>query len=59
MHARIVCSVGPSKKKTHRSIIIVGSNALDYDGETRAPTADLLTLKLLLKRVISTPKENL
>ena len=55
-YARIVCSVRPSKKETHRTRLTVGGNVLDYEGEIRAPTADLITLKLLLNSVISTPK---
>ena len=33
----------------------IGGNLLDYDGNTRAPTVDLVTMKLLLNSVLSTP----
>ena len=55
-YARIVCSVRPNKKETHRTRITVGGNVLHYDGNTSTPTADLTTLKLLANSVISTPK---
>ena len=34
----------------------IGGNLLDYDGNTKTPTADLITLKLLLNSVLSTPE---
>ena len=55
-YARIACSIRPQKKETHRTRMTIGGNALDYDGKTKTPTADLITLKLLLNSVLSTPK---
>lgn len=55
-YARIVCSIRPQKKETHRTRMTIGGNVLDYDGKTKTPTADLITLKLLLNSVLSTPK---
>ena len=55
-YARIVCSIGPNKKETHRTSITIGGNTLQYGGNTSAPTADLTTLKLLINSVVSTPK---
>ena len=34
----------------------IGGNLLDYDGNTKTPTADLITMKILLNSVISTSK---
>ena len=34
----------------------IGRNLLDYDGNTKAPTADLVTIKLLLNSALSTPE---
>ena len=33
----------------------IGSNILDYERSTKAPTDDLETMKLMLNSVISTP----
>ena len=54
-YARIVCSIRPQKKEPYRTRMTIGGNLLDYDGNTRAPTADLVTMKLLLNSVLSTP----
>ena len=53
-YARIVCAIRPQKKETHRTRITIGGNLLTYDGKTKTPTADLITLKLLLNSVLST-----
>ena len=55
-YARIVCTTRPQKKETHRTRMTIGDNLLDYDGKTKTPTADLITLKLLLNSVLSIPK---
>ena len=34
----------------------IGGNLLDYDSNTKTPTADLITLKLLLNSILSTPQ---
>jgi hypothetical protein len=34
----------------------IGGNLLDYDGNTKTPIADLITMKILLNSVISTFK---
>ena len=55
-YARIVCTMRPQKKEIHRTHMTIGGNLLDYDGKTKTPTADLITLKLLLNSILSTPK---
>ena len=40
----------------HRTQITISSNLLDYKRNTKAPTANLTTIKLLLNSVLSTPK---
>ena len=54
-YARIVCSIRPQKKEPYRTRMTIGGNLLDYAGNTKAPTADLVTMKLLLNSVLSTP----
>ena len=53
-YARIVCNYRPEKKDPHQCRITVGVNMINYPGDCGTPTADLLTVKLLLKSVIST-----
>ena len=53
-YARIVCNYRPEKKDPNRCRITVGSNMVNYPEDFGTPTADLLTLKLLLNGVIST-----
>lgn len=47
-YARIVCNIRPQKKGTDRTRMTIGGNLLDY--------ANLITLKLLLNSVLSTPE---
>ena len=53
-YARIVCNYRPEKKDPNRCRITVGGNMTNYPGDCGTPTADLLTVKLLLNIVIST-----
>jgi hypothetical protein len=53
-YTRIVCNIRPEKKDTFRCRITVGGNLINYPGDCGTPTADLLTVKLLLNSVIST-----
>ena len=55
-HSRIACNIRPQKKETHRTRMTIGGNLLDYEGNTKTPTADLITLKLLINSVLSTPQ---
>ncbi len=55
-YGRIVCTYHVAKKDKFWAHITMGDNLINYPGDCRTPTADLLTLKLLLNRVISTPK---
>ena len=50
-----MCAIRPQKKETHRTRMTIGRNLLDYEGNTKTPTADLITMKLLLNSVLSTP----
>ena len=54
-HSRIVCNVRPQKEEVNRTRLTFGGNNLSVDYDCGTPTADLLTVKLLLNSVISTP----
>ena len=51
----IACSIIPQKVETYRTRMIIGRNTLDYYDSTKVPTEDLMTMKILLNSVISTP----
>ena len=44
----------PEKEDPIRVRITVGGNLINYPGDCRTPTADILTVKLLLNSVVST-----
>ena len=54
-YIRIMCTYRDSKKDKYRTRITIGGNLINYPGDCRTPTADLLTVKLFLNSVISTP----
>jgi hypothetical protein len=54
MYARIECVFCDGKKDKYRTRITMGGNLVNYPGDCGTPTADLLTVKLLLNRIIST-----
>lgn len=54
-YARICCNIRPEKvNEPNRTRITVGGDRINYPFEVATPTADLLTVKLLLNSVIST-----
>ncbi len=53
-YARIVCVFCDGKKDKYRTRITMGGNLVNYPGNCGTPTADLLTVKLLLNSIIST-----
>ena len=54
-HAQIVCNVRPQKAEVNRTRLTFGGNNLEIPGlDLGTPTADLLTVKLLLNSVVST-----
>jgi hypothetical protein len=54
-YARIVCVFCDGKKDKYRTRITMGGNLVNYPGNCLTPTANLLTVKLLLNSIISTP----
>ena len=53
-YGRIVVSYRPEKYDSNRTHLIVGGNRVNYPGDCRTPTTDILTVKLLLNSTIST-----
>jgi hypothetical protein len=54
-YARICCNVRPEKiNEPNRCRITVGGDRINYPYEVATPTADLLTVKLLINSIIST-----
>ena len=54
-YARICCNVRPEKiNEPNRCRITVGGDRINYPYEVATPTADLLTVKLLLNSIVST-----
>jgi hypothetical protein len=54
-YGRIVCIYREGKKDKYRTQIKMNGNLINYPGNCGTPTADLLTVKLLLNSIISTP----
>ena len=52
--SRIVCNVRPQKSEVNRTRLTYGGSNLDVPMDCGTPTADLITIKLLLNSVIST-----
>ena len=53
-YGRIVCDVRDHKEEKNQTKLTVGGDIINYPDDCGTPTADLLTFKLLLNRVIST-----
>ena len=47
--------IRPQKKEIHRTYMTISRNLLDYQGNTKTPIANLITMKLLLNSILSTP----
>jgi hypothetical protein len=52
-YARLLVSIQPQKKETHRTQLTAGGNLIEYPDNVSTPTADLTTAKILLN--VSTP----
>ena len=55
-YGRIVCNVRPQKAETNRTRLTAGGNLISVPMDCGNPTANLLTVKILLTSVISTPE---
>jgi len=54
-YTRVCCNLRPEKEDPYRVRITLGGDRINYPGDCGTPTADLITVKLLLNSVISTP----
>ena len=54
-YARIVCNLRPQKAETNRTRITMGGDTINVPMDCGTPTANLLTVKLLLNSIVSTP----
>ena len=54
-YARVVCNYRDQKKEKERTRITIGGDRTNFPFDCETPTAELLTIKLLLNSVISTP----
>ena len=54
-YARIVCNVRPQKAETNRTRLTMGGDKINVPMDCGTPTANLLTVKLLLNSIVSTP----
>ena len=55
--SQIVFNVRPQTDEKHRTRITIGGNVLEHDGKTKSPTSNIITMKLLLRRVLNMPDE--
>jgi len=49
------CTLRPTKEEVHRVRLTVGGDRLDYPGDASSQCASIITTKILLNSVISTP----
>lgn len=54
-YGKIVVDYKPNISEMYRTRITVGGDRIEYPGEVITPTADIVTTKLLINSVISTP----
>ena len=53
-YGRIVCELRHNKDEVERTRLTVGGNLIEYPGNTRTETSDIITFKLLVNSTIST-----
>ena len=58
-YGRIVAKIRPQTAETHRTRLTVGGNLIHFPGDVTTPTADLITVKLILNSVLSTKNAKL
>jgi hypothetical protein len=58
-YCRKVCDVREHKAEKNRTRLTVGGEIINYPDDCGTPTADILTVKLLLNSVISTKNASL
>ena len=53
-YGQIVCNYRSEKANPNQPWITLGRDRINYPGDCRTPTADLLTVKLLFNSIVST-----
>ena len=53
-YGKFVCMYRENKEEKNRTRLTVGGDRMNYTGDCGTPTADLLTVKLLLNSIVST-----
>ena len=54
-YGQIVCNYRPEKDDPNRARLVVGGDRINYPGKVGTPTCSMLTVKLLLNSIVSTP----
>ena len=54
-YGRKQCTLRPTKEEVHRVRLTIGGDRLDYPGDASSQCASIITTKILLNSVISTP----
>ena len=54
-YGQIVCNYRPEKEDPNRARLVVGGDRINYPGKVGTPTCNMLTVKLLLNSIVSTP----
>ena len=57
-YGRVIVNYIPEKQNPNRTSPTVGRDRVNYHGDCETPTVDLLTFKILLNSIISTPGAN-
>ena len=54
-YGHVVVACHPEKSDPYQTRLTVGGNLIAYPGDCGTPTVDLITVKLLLNIIVSTP----
>jgi len=54
-YSKLVCTYRPEKEDPNRTRLTVGGNRIVYPGDVSTPTVEMMTVKMHLNSVISTP----
>jgi hypothetical protein len=54
-YGRIACDMCKGKKEKHRTRLTMGGNLINYPADCGTSMTNLLTVKILLNSIISTP----
>ena len=54
-YGQLLCDIRMKKEETHRTLLTVGGDRIDYTDGKSTPTSDLTTEKFLIGSTLSTP----